>query len=105
MLLGAFLNDSNILGFNYVHGIIGSHSKNTYRSHAWLQFKDIFIDLTADQFDDAPIELVLKASKWHGKFRNKEKRDSDFRNWKGPAIGELSAFYQLILEKLQPITL
>lgn len=67
--LGVYLLKSGYQGVNYVLGYKGG------RSHAWLEFNGLIIDITADQFDDCNvIVFVVKKSTYHENFSNIEKR-------------------------------
>lgn len=58
LLLGTYLKDSGIPDFEYVSGDRGSHNDNTWTSHAWLARGSLIVDITADQFEDAPGKII-----------------------------------------------
>lgn len=97
-LFGAFLQDTGIQGFSYVSGYRGNVHDQTLRGHAWLQRASLVVDLTADQFPDAPPDfLVEEGSAWHSMFRLDTPVPSDFR------ITGLEKSYRLILEAMGPV--
>jgi hypothetical protein len=94
------LNDLGEAGFLYTSGCRGSYEDGTWHTHAWLQRDNFFIDLTCDQFDDAPSGFVFQNSSWHQQFREIEFNESDFRVWHGHGVLELGQFYSKIRTKL-----
>jgi len=38
-----------------------------YSTHTWLEYGDLIIDITADQFGQAPV-IVTRSSPWHARF-------------------------------------
>ena len=92
LLLGAYLVDSGFSGFEYVCGERGSVVDNTWTSHAWLQSGELTVDITADQFEDAPGKVIVAApSQWHEQFEVESTGPSDFRVWTGTS--ELGLLY------------
>lgn len=92
LLLGAYLVDRGIQGFEYICGNRGSHSEGSWTSHAWLHRDGLIIDLTADQFDDGPGPvLVVQDSDWHRTFDWGEPCPADFRELHGIGTDELHA--------------
>lgn len=102
LLFGAFLVDLGILDFKYIYGERGSKADNTWTSHAWLQRKDLVIDLTADQFSDAPADVIVSSSStWHKQFSTERSTEADFRRWHGYGADQLYPIYSKILSVLQ----
>lgn len=96
-LLGAHLANLGIHGFEYICGHRGSHSDGSWRTHAWLHRDGLIVDLTADQFADAPGGvLVVRNSAWHKTFEWAEPSSADFRELDGPGIYELYAVFDAI---------
>ena len=89
LLLGAFLSDKRFGGFELIRGWRGS------QSHAWLAKDDLIIDITADQFPDAPLGmLITKPSSWHEQFEVEGcPEPGDFREQCGPGIDNLRILY------------
>jgi hypothetical protein len=93
-LLGAFLADEGYTGFNYICGERGKHEDNTWTSHAWLAREELIVDITADQFPDAPSKvIVIRNSKWHQKFEITLTSLGDFRDPTSPGNYDLEQFY------------
>lgn len=97
LLLGRYLKDSDIADFEYVTGDRGSHDDNTWTSHAWLVRGSLIVDITADQFADAPGKIIVSEdSAWHRTFETERGQPSDFRVWSGPGIYHLHTVYGLL---------
>tara|TARA_R110001599_G_scaffold130570_3_gene305842 strand:+ start:1074 stop:1547 length:474 start_codon:yes stop_codon:yes gene_type:complete len=68
-LLSLYLQDQGINVFENIYGETLSG-----KSHVWLQFEDLIIDITRDQFSesDHKVDLLImeKADDWHLKFVN-----------------------------------
>ncbi len=48
-------------------------------THAWLEYKDYIIDITADQFCDVQEKIIVTDNKeWYAKFNVQERRNVDF---------------------------
>ncbi len=95
LLLGAFLSDLGHSGFKYVCGERGSVADNTWTTHAWLGRGSLIVDITADQFADAPGPVIVAYdSVWHGSFKaDREPTCADFRAWSGPGADQLHPIY------------
>lgn len=101
LLLGAHFVDLGISGFDYICGERGYQSDNTWTSHAWLQRNGCVVDITADQFADAPSAVIVAdPSPWHLQFEADEPQPSDFRKWNGVGIELLKPMYPLVKEIL-----
>ena len=97
LLLGAYLADNQIGGFQYICGERGSHADGTWTSHAWLARRDLIVDITADQFSDGPGPIVVaKKSLWHECFESEPGQASDFRAWSGVGTHHLKVAYELL---------
>jgi hypothetical protein len=94
LLLGTYLLDSGLPAFDYVCGDRGSHATNTWTSHAWLASGGLIVDITADQFPDAPGKVIVsEASDWHKTFAVDRTYPSDFRVWSGYGTHHLHSMY------------
>jgi hypothetical protein len=104
LLLGAYLADNGFKDFRYISGDRGSKDANTWTSHAWLACGSLVVDITADQFDDAPVAVIVAApSPWHQTFEEFEEDHplpSDFREWHGLSINELAGLYARLTRAL-----
>ena len=95
-LMGALLADSGLDGFEFISAVCGMTDDNTWTSpsHAWLACGSLIVDITADQFPDAPAAVIVaRNSPWHTRFCVEYTRPSDFRASYGPGNGDLQALY------------
>lgn len=98
LLLGAYLKDLGISEFRYICGSRGDYNDCTRATHAWLQKENFIIDITSDQFSDAPIGIIVSdSSLWHRTFSVDSPSESDFRLLNGGGVDELWNIYALIL--------
>lgn len=80
----------------YVWGLKGE------QSHAWLEYEDYIIDITADQFSDVSQQVIVTKDKaWHYKFRIQGKYDNDFEEFESCNKKRLSTIYQNILSHIR----
>jgi hypothetical protein len=94
LLLGHHLNN---LGYEHVL-LISGYKGN--RSHAWIQVKDLIIDITADQFEGIDEKVtVTQDDKWHREFNGDlRKQRADINAYDGHNRERLrSAYEQIIL--------
>ena len=104
LLLAAFLSDNGHVGSYRVHGIHGG-SKEELRTHVWLSYSGLIIDITADQFlsyEQPPIIVALE-SNFHKTFEIESKEAADFRvkfandsNW----LSKFGRDYEKLLNKI-----
>jgi len=94
-LLSKFLFDK---GFetNYVWGMYRG------QSHAWLEYHDYYIDITADQFNDIEERVLLTQDKvWHSKFEGRSRPFRDFtKEFNNFNKARLCMLYNSILRNL-----
>jgi len=105
ILLGAYFANYEIEGFVYVQGRRGSRDQNTSASHAWLARETLVVDITADQFSDAPGPVIVAdPSPWHQTFRTKAYTDPGDRGilWNRFGIDELYRLYNRLHTSLFP---
>lgn len=102
LLLGAYFVDSGVQGFVYVHGSRRVNDESR-AWHGWLERAGLLVDITADQFLDAPAAVIVSAnSTWHEGFALEQDRaPADFRLWQGGGISELGHLYS----RLRPVLL
>jgi len=95
LLLGHFLTAKGFGKFDYMVGNYVKKDKS-YWGHAWLQQRDLIIDITADQFEDfkeGPVFVGL-TSDWHNMLEDKEKpHEADFEVYNHPNC--LSIYHEL----------
>ena len=62
-LLGQWLTDHGLSHLSYVAAERGG------KSHTWLEWDELIIDITADQFEDAPGSVYVSTDRsFHGQF-------------------------------------
>ncbi|MGG0793795.1 hypothetical protein ABE137_07285 [Brevibacillus laterosporus] len=94
-LFSKFLSSKGIKAY-YVWGI-----RDDEYSHAWLEYDDIIIDLTADQFDEVHEEVVVTKNRdWHSQFEIQNKVALDFEEFEEYNAKRLGAIYKNILNKI-----
>lgn len=101
-LLGTYLKEVGAGTFQY---ILGARGEGVSRStHAWLEGDGLIIDITADQFDDAPRKRVIvsTSSPWHDSFEREGRHEGDYRAFDPTTQAELGRVYHLILSMLAP---
>lgn len=63
VLLGTYLSEKGLGDFNYISG---GKKIGKWSSHAWLEQNGLIIDITADQFEDQDLKvIVVRNSNWH----------------------------------------
>ena len=97
-LLGTYLIEHGFGPFDYVLGERGSSGC----THAWLRRGQLDVDITADQFADAPGSVIVCVeSPWHRMFRQRIEHVADFRIYDEHAVSSLEAAYGLIVDSLE----
>lgn len=97
-LLGALLADCGHRGFVYISGERGSIADRTLTSHAWLSRGGLVVDITADQFPDAPSAVIVaERSAWHQQFEVDRPAPADFRMYTGVGVDHLHVLYGRLL--------
>lgn len=106
LLLATYLSDNGFPGSIRVHGVNGGASEEL-KSHIWLLWSNLIVDITADQFSNycvAPV-FVSKKSKFHETFEIDGQEPADFRVKFEKDPRWLSNFghdYKAVLSKLIP---
>ncbi|MEN7342972.1 MAG: hypothetical protein AAAFM81_08500 [Pseudomonadota bacterium] len=96
LMLGAWFVDHSIDGFDLVAGCRPSDSDSEWVTHHWLSRGDLIVDITADQFGDAPLVPIVEIdSAWHDSFTPTGLERSDFRRINGAS--HLSDIYALLV--------
>jgi len=96
-LLGTYLIEHGFGTFDYILGERGESG----HTHAWLRRGQLDVDITADQFADAPkVVIVCVDSAWHRTFRQHAKHIADFRIYDEDTVSMLGTAYKLIAAKL-----
>lgn len=101
LLLGAILADRGFRGLDYVSAERELTIGPTWTSHAWLARGPLIVDITADQFSDAPAAVIVaRDSAWHAQFTFKYTAPSDFRGLYGPGNGDLQVLHSKLKQML-----
>jgi hypothetical protein len=96
MIMGTYLIRKGHAKAEYVVGVDGQHS------HAWLECDGIIIDITADQFEDEIVPvLVTRDRTWHSLFAGQERQSCDFRDYQDPTIYQLYDFYEAMASAME----
>ncbi len=102
LLLGAVLKDEGIEGFVYVCGERSGADPSRVASHAWLARETLVVDITADQFPDAPNSVIVaNSSAWHLSFQEEHREPADFRETLGPGTYQLLSAYSKVTKLFQ----
>lgn len=101
LILGAYLADNGFPGFVCVTGERMSQNVGKWSSHAWLEADGLVVDITADQFQDAPSKVIVASpSPWHHLFSVERRQSADFRSWSGVGTFHLHTLYSRLKEHL-----
>lgn len=103
LVLGTYLQDDcGFPEFDYVCGERGSHADNSWTSHAWLQRGALIVDVTADQFPDAPRAIIVEENPtWHQQFETEVLHPANLRVFNGNGVHELLRLYARISRTLK----
>jgi len=107
ILLGAYFTNCEIEGFVYIQGRRGSRRNDTWAKHAWLAREDLVIDITADQFPDAPAPVIVaNRSPWHQTFKTETLTDPGEARvlWNTFGVEELYRLYKRLHPEIIPRT-
>lgn len=101
LLLGAFLSDQGETGFKYVLG--ERNHGESWHSHAWIERKDIIVDITADQFPEiSQAVIVTYSSVWHRQFAIEEHNmpSADYRDYDSYTVAVLGSAFRTIMKHI-----
>jgi hypothetical protein len=102
LLLGQFLRDSGFGDFDYVCGEIFEAGR--MRTHAWLQRGGLIIDITADQFHDIDLPvLITDDHTWHDQFVSKVKHVAGWDVYDHHTRTSLARAYKTVLSAMGDI--
>lgn len=97
-LLGTYLIEHGFGPFDYV---LGERGGSRY-THAWLRQGQLVVDITADQFADAPGPIIVRVdSPWNRTFRQCVVHVADFRIFDENSVSSLKSAYKLIEDRLK----
>lgn len=101
LLLAKYLTSGGLGQFDYVKGETGSRRDGTWHTHGWIQQSDLIIDITADQFPEVDIPVIVTADRtWHDRFQIKDVHSADLDYYDGQTKAELSVVYYKVVEYL-----
>ena len=103
LLLEKFLRDHHIEGCFYVQGeSVPEHPD--CRSHAWLEYGDVILDITADQFacHPGPSVIVTRDRTWHSHFVEEEREASRIEDYDDFTKDRLLEIYDRVLAAVPP---
>lgn len=90
-LLASHLEETGFGASDYVLGM------KKGASHAWLQIEGLIVDITADQFEDGPGQVVVvPQSDWHDGWSARSERRAGLRHTSGPTSPTLRRFLSLL---------
>jgi hypothetical protein len=99
-LLGTYLLERGFGPFDYVLG----EREESECTHAWLRRGQVDVDVTADQFADAPGPIIVCGeSSWHRTFRQRVEHVADFRIYDEHTVASLMPAYRLIVVRIELI--
>jgi hypothetical protein len=110
LLLSKYLQVNGFDGIEYVVGQRGDGQQ-----HAWLEIKDVVIDISADQFidgpqfrpvpsllDDAPIGVTVElGSKWHAQLKEERRRPGGIDAFDDAAKHRFREAYEQVISKIK----
>jgi hypothetical protein len=98
LILGTYFEEEcGFPPFHYVSAERGSKSDNTWSSHAWLECGDLIVDITADQFPDAPSGVIVsRSSAWHDGFEVDHRSKSNLKHWSGQGTCHVLHLYSYV---------
>jgi hypothetical protein len=97
LLLGEYLKEHGETGFSYVLAFRDGWS------HAWLDRDGLIVDVTADQFEDAPAGVIVsRRSDWHATFAVRATNPTRLDRWDEVTAEGLWSAYKTVLTGRQP---
>jgi len=102
-LLGRYLKENGIEPIYYVSGLKRVTENNNTESHAWLEYRDLIIDFTIDQFEGKECNIVItKDKKWHAQFEIDNRVLADYKSYyyDNKTIEDLNDSYENIINNL-----
>jgi hypothetical protein len=95
LLLAKYLENQGYGQFNYILG-----NRDGY-SHAWIQQEDLIVDISADQFTDQDLPVIVSYDHtWHNSFHGEIEHVADFTIFDSFTKTNLSNSYDEIVSKI-----
>ena len=99
LLIGTFLTESGFGAYDYVSGERGG------RYHVWIANRDLVVDITADQFSDAPHSVIVERnSSWHEPFNGTAQHEAHIRVYGPDVENEYEGLYKDIVNEMSGAT-
>ncbi|MFW5794860.1 MAG: hypothetical protein ACOCV1_05210 [Bacillota bacterium] len=105
LLLARYLQENDISPIYYTYGIKSTSKKSISPSHAWLKYKDLIIDITANQFDEISKKVIVTTNnKLYSGFKIRDRFVADYRNRYNKAdVLDLDNSYKQIIKNIDKI--
>jgi hypothetical protein len=102
LLLARYLGEHGYPECRLVSAERGTRADNSWSTHAWLTCNGQIVDITADQFTDAPDAVIINhASSWHEGFEVTQVDSARLESRSGPPIEALERFYPTLLQAVR----
>lgn len=102
LLLSTYLTECGLGEFDYVGATRGTLDSGMWHSHAWLERDGLIVDITADQFEEITMPVIVTAdSEWHQTFRVSCRHVADYRVYDDRTVSRLGSAYGAIRKKLE----
>lgn len=101
VLLGTYLNNLGYGEFQYMLGDYGSREDNSWSSHAWIQSNSLVVDITADQFSEVDVKIIVSTTSfWHRLLKGKAQHKADIEIYDQATKLKLKKMYKTILDNI-----
>lgn len=101
LIFARFLNARWGLESVLVTGHRGTPSDPSWATHAWLEVNGTIVDLTADQFLDAPGPVVVSSqSEWHLRFNARKRYPASTHEYHQEALARFERQYAAVIAAL-----
>lgn len=100
LVLGQVLHDEGFQGVQYICGDKYRIDGRPY-SHAWLLYKGIIIDITADQFPEVESKVIVTSeSEWHKQWEQDRPESGVLKDYGIANVQPLWKLYSLVKRQL-----
>ncbi len=101
LLIGAYFVNVGLGQFQYILGERERGDSRSWSSHAWIENDGLIVDITADQFPDAPrAVMVERNSQWHDQFNGTRQNIAHFNIYDSNTASNLGNAYGEIVRHL-----
>lgn len=101
LLLSRFLREHGARDIRYVLG--KRRVGDDWGSHAWLTVDGLIVDITADQFEEVEVPVIVAAtSAWHtsGWEIDRDGLPGDYRKYDERTVAHLDALYVRLMDRM-----